>query len=475
MERFIITFSKRVRYVLRGDRMAHRLFGTNGIRGIFNDELTPEYATELGLAIGSCYADGKVVVGCDSRTSSFLLSRAVIAGLLSTGCTVHDAGPAPTPAIQFAVRCYRLDGAVIVTASHNPPEYNGIKVVAKDGVEIARDEEETIEARFFQKAYRRGAWDALGSHYIFPTIIDAYKEAVKKQVDAKAISAKRFKVVVDPANSVGALSTPHLLRELGCELVSINAHLDGTFPGRLPEPKPETLGGLAATVKAVGADLGVAHDGDADRCVFVDETGVVCLGDRTGALMLDYLLPRHPDATVVTPISSSRIIEDVTHHRGATLVWTKVGSTTVSKRMQGLNAVLGLEDNGGLFYAPHQPVRDGALAASLMLEILAKRDRPLSELLQDLPQYSIVKERVECPNELKPAVLRGVVARTNGLKRQTLDGVKVFYEDGSVLIRPSGTEAIYRVYAEANDERRAKEIAAWGLSLVNGCLEAASG
>lgn len=451
--------------------MTHRLFGTNGIRGIFNKELTPEFTTELGLAIGSYFTDSKIVVGYDSRTSSFLLSRAVISGLLSTGCSVHDAGYAPTPAIQFAVRHYHLDGAVIVTASHNPPEYNGIKVVAKDGVEIARYEEEVIEARYFKKNYRRGAWDALGSYYLFPTIIDTYEEAVKSKIDVEAVRAKRFKVVVDPANSVGSLSTPHILRDLGCELISINAHLDGTFPGRLPEPKPETLGALAVTVKAVDADLGVAHDGDADRCIFVDETGVVCSGDRTGALIVDYLLLRHSSATVVTPISSSQIIADITLRRGAKLVWTKVGSTTVSKRMQELNAVIGLEDNGGLFYAPHQPVRDGGFAASLMLEILAKSEQTLSELLKDLPQYTVIKERVECPNKLKQAVLRGIIARTNGLNRQTLDGVKVFYEDGSVLIRPSGTEAIYRVYAEAKDERRAKEIAVWGLSLVNQCLE----
>jgi len=442
------------------------LFGTNGIRGVVNEDLTPEFITKIGVALGTYFGRSDIILGCDSRTSNGILSRAVAAGLASAGTNVYDAGLAPTPALQFAVKYFKMDGAVIITASHNPPEYNGVKVVADDGVEIPREEEVKIEEIFFRERFGRKGWDELGRISGFSGVIEAYMEAVRSHVDTSAIEARRFKVVVDPANSVGVIVTPYLLRELGCEVVTINSHLDGHFPGRLPEPKPETLGGLSVAVKAFGADLGIAHDGDADRCLFVDEKGNVCLGDRTGAIIIDYVLEKNPRSIVVTPISSSKMVEDIVRKRGSEINWTTVGSTQVSKEMLKLNSIIGMEDNGGIFYGPHQPVRDGAMAAVLMLEILAKRDKPLSELVASLPRYHIIKERLDCPNERKQRVLEELLDATKNYNRTTIDGVKVFFDDGSVLIRPSGTEAIYRVYAEAKEERRAREIADWGVSLV---------
>ena len=445
---------------------SHILFGTNGIRGIVNEELTPEFVTEVGIAVGTYFNAGKILIGCDSRTSSLLFVRSAIAGLTSAGCDVYDVGYAPTPAIQFAVKHFKMDGAVIITASHNPPEYNGIKVAADDGVEIPREEEVKIEEIFFDRKFNRKEWNKLGKAVSFPGILDVYKEAIKRHIDAEAIGEKHFKVVIDPANSVGVLVTPYLLRELGCDVITINAQLDGNFPGRLPEPKPETLGELAETVKATGADLGIAHDGDADRCFFVDELGNICLGDETGAIIVDYILQRFPNSVVVTPISSSRMLEDIIQRRGAELLWTEVGSTTVSKKMQEVNSVISIEDNGGVFYTPHQPVRDGALASALMLEILAKSNKTLSQLVDQLPKYFIIKERIDCPNEEKQTVLEKLLKQTENYNRITIDGVKIFFEDSSVLIRPSGTEAIYRVYVEAKDEERARELTNWGVSLV---------
>jgi phosphomannomutase/phosphoglucomutase len=442
------------------------LFGTNGIRGIVNEELTPEFVTEVGIAVGTYFNAGNILIGCDSRTSSILFTRSAVSGLASAGCNIYEVGYAPTPAIQFAVKHFKMDGAVIITASHNPPEYNGIKVVASDGVEIPREEEVKIEETFFKKKFSRRKWNELGKAVSFPGILDVYKEAIKKHIDSEAIREKNFKVVIDPANSVGALVTPYLLRELGCSVITINAQLDGNFPGRLPEPKPKTLGGLAKTVRATGADLGIAHDGDADRCFFVDELGNICLGDKTGTIIIDYILQRFPNSVVVTPISSSRMLEDIVKRRGSELLWTEVGSTMVSKRMKEVNSVIGMEDNGGIFYAPHQPVRDGALASALMLEVLANSNRTLSQMIDQLPKYFIIKERIDCPNERKQKVLEKLLKQTENYRRITVDGVKVFFEDGSVLMRPSGTEAIYRVYVEAKDEERAREIANWGISLV---------
>ena len=442
------------------------LFGTNGIRGIINEDLTPEFITKIGIAIGTYFGRENILLGYDARTSNNILSKAIAAGMASTGTNVYDVGLAPTPALQFAVKHFKMGGAVIITASHNPPEYNGLKVVAGDGIEIPREEEVKIEEILFNERFSRRKWDELGNISSFSGIIKVHKDAVKSHINETVIKEKRFKVVIDTANSVGVLVTPYLLRELGCEVTTINAHLDGHFPGRLPEPKAETLGKLSAAVKALGADLGIAHDGDADRCIFVDEGGDICLGDRTGAIIIDYILEKHVNSIVVTPISSSKMVEDIVRKNGSIMQWTKVGSTQVSREMLRLKSIIGMEDNGGIFYGLHQPVRDGTMAAALMLEVLAKRAKPLSKLVASLPTYYIIKERLNCSNELKQRVLRGILDATKGYNRTTIDGVKVFFDDGSALIRPSGTEAIYRVYAEAREEKRAKEIADWGVSLV---------
>jgi phosphomannomutase/phosphoglucomutase len=445
------------------------LFGTNGIRGIVNQDMTPELVARIGVAIGTFFGGGDILIGYDGRTSNIFISTAIISGLVSTGCNVYDGGYAPTPALQYSVKHFSMNGAVIITASHNPPEYNGIKVVADDGVEISREEEIKIEDIFFQERFSRTGWNRLGRLTDCPNVIDVYKNAVKNYIDVESIKKERFKVVIDPVNSVGGLVTPSLLKELGCEVVTINAQIDGDF-SRLPEPNSETLGDLSATVKALKADLGVAHDGDADRCVFVDEKGEVCWGDKTGALIVDYLLKRDGKGTVVTPISSSKLLEDIVFQNDSKLLWTRVGSTIVTKKMQEEEAEIGLEDNGGLFYASHQPVRDGPFAALIMLEILAKKRQTLSVLIDKLPLYFLIKERIICPNEKKSSVLAKILEETDGTNRLTIDGVKIFFDDGSVLMRPSGTEAVYRVYAEAKDENRAKEIAKWGVQLVKNAL-----
>ncbi|MCL6578637.1 MAG: phosphoglucosamine mutase [Candidatus Bathyarchaeota archaeon] len=436
-----------------------RLFGTNGIRGLANKELTPEIAIKIGCAIGTFFKRGTLIVGYDARTSSPMLAKAVISGLNATGCNVLLAGMAPTPALQYAVKRQRTDGAVIITASHNPPEYNGIKVVWNDGIELSREQEIQIEKIFFQETIRYAEWNSLGETQELPGIIDDYVEAIKTHVDVTKITKKHYHIVVDAANSVGNLAVPRLLRDLGCKITTLNGNIDGTFPGRLPEPRLENLNDLALTVKAVGADLGVAYDGDADRSIFVDEKGEIYWGDKTFALIEKYFLQDNPGEKIVTPVSSSTLIKDVADAYGGELVWTKVGSVTVAQTMKKLKAKLGGEENGGVFYGPHQSVRDGAMTTALILDIMARTGEKLSKLLGDLPQYFIEKGKVECPETLKEAVLKKLTAQVKGLKISTIDGVKIWFEDKStILVRPSGTEPIYRLYAEAKSERKALEL-----------------
>ena len=436
-----------------------KLFGTNGIRGVVNKELTPEMAINVGSSIGTFFGRKNLLVGHDARTSGPMFARAVIAGLTATGCNVFFAGMAPTPALQYAVKNHGMDGGVIITASHNPPEYNGIKVIWNDGIEISHEQEIEIENIYFESETVFAEWDKLGTTHELPGVNDEYIEAIKKHVNVAKIAEKHYHVVVDAANSVGGLTAPRLLRDLGCKVTSINANIDGTFPGRLPEPRPENLKEIALTVKAVGADLGVAFDGDADRSIFVDENGEIYWGDKTFALIEKHFLEENPNAKIVTPVSSSTLVKDIADAYKGEIVWTKVGSVTVSQKMKELKAELGGEENGGVFYGPHQAVRDGAMTTALIMEIMAETGEKLSKLIAEQPQYFIEKGKVECPEDKKEKVLEKLLEKVKGANVSTIDGVKIWFEDKSaILVRPSGTEPVYRLYAEAKNQEKALKL-----------------
>jgi len=436
-----------------------KLFGTNGIRGLVNKELTPEMAVKIGSAIGTFFGKKNLLVGHDARTSGTMFSRAVISGLTATGCNVFFTGMAPTPALQFAVKNHKMDGGVIITASHNPPEYNGIKAIWSDGIEVSHEQETEIEKIYFEDKIQFAEWNKLGSVHELSSINDEYIEAMKTHVNVAKIAQKHFHVVVDAANSVGGLTAPILMRDLGCKITSLNANIDGTFPGRMPEPRPENLAELSKTVKALGADLGVAFDGDADRSIFVDETGQINMGDKTFAVVVKHFLIENPNSRIVTPVSSSTLIKDTADAYKGEIVWTKVGSVTVSQKMKEIGAKLGGEENGGVFYGPHQAVRDGAMTTALLLNIMAETGQTLSQLIAEQPQYFIEKGKVECSDDRKPKLLSKLLEQLKGMNINTLDGAKIWFDDKSaILLRPSGTEPTFRMYAEAKTQERALEL-----------------
>jgi phosphomannomutase / phosphoglucomutase len=400
-----------------------------------------------------------LLVGHDARTSGSMFSKAIIAGLTATGCNVFFAGMASTPALQYAVKNRRMAGGVIITASHNPPEYNGIKVIWKDGIEISHEQETEIENIYFQNKPLLAKWNKLGAKHELTLVNKDYIEAIKKHVNPPKIVEKNYHVVVDAANSVGGLATPQLLRELGCKVTTINANIDGTFPGRMPEPRPENLQDMSAIVKAVGADLGVAFDGDADRSIFVDENGEIYWGDKTFAIVEKQFLIENPNSKIVTAVSSSTLIKDVAEAYKGEIVWTKVGSVTVSQTMKEVNAKLGGEENGGVFYGPHQAVRDGAMTTALILSIMAKTGKKLSELIAEQPQYFLEKGKVQCSEDKKEKVHKKLLEQVKGENVSTIDGVKIWFEDKSaILVRPSGTEPTYRLYAEAKTQEKALKL-----------------
>jgi len=436
-----------------------KLFGTNGIRGLVNKELTSEMVISIGSAIGTFFKEGKLIVGHDARTSGPMFSQAIISGLMATGCNVFFAGLAPTPALQYAVKNHKMSGGIIITASHNPPEYNGIKVIWKDGIEISQDQEKQIEKIFLEKTQLLAKWNELGLKHELLGINTEYIEAIKKHVDQSLIIEKKFHVVVDAGNSVGGKTAPYLLQELGCKVTTLNANIDGTFPGRLPEPRPETLKNLALTVKAVDADLGVAFDGDADRSIFVDEKGEIHWGDKTFSLIIKHFLIKNPAQKIITPVSSSTLIKDTVVKYNGKLIWTKVGSVTVSQTMKKENANLGGEENGGVFYGPHQAVRDGAMTTALILEIMAITNKSLSLLIGSQPRYFIEKGKVTCIEDKKEKIMHILLQEVKTENITTIDGVKIWFEDESaILIRPSGTEPAIRLYAESKNKEKAKKL-----------------
>ncbi len=443
-----------------------RLFGTNGIRGIVGKDMTADLALDVGKSLGTFLGRGAVALARDTRDSGSMIGRAVGSGLMAVGCDVVDLGVVPTPAAQYYVaRSRGLRGGVVITASHNPREYNGIKAIDPHGMEMSRDEEEAVEAIYFDRRFGEVTWSEIGSIRVDSGAIDRYLAGVQTHLDLESIRRRQFTVVVDPGNGAGTLTTPYLLRALGCRVLTLNGQADGSFPGRLPEPIQEHIGDLMRVVHETGADLGVAHDGDADRAIFVDEKGGFVQGDRSLALLAGAEL-HGKGGVVVTPVSTSSLLDDIVRDAGGTVHRTKVGAPIVARTMFEAGATFGGEENGGVIFPAHQLCRDGAMAVGKMLELLARSPKTLSGLLSELPTYSLRKASVSVPAERRDAVLRAVESLARGQRIETLDGVKIHHPDGWVLVRPSGTEAVFRIYAEAKTASRAEALAAEGTRIV---------
>ena len=447
-----------------------RLFGTFGVRRTANDVLTPEFASRLAASYGSI-VQGTVAIGGDTRTSTPMLKHAITAGLLSSGCDgcdVVDLGILPTPAIQYAVRNY-YDGGIIVTASHNPPKFNGLKFVDEFGIGTPDDMEIAVEEMYFDSEPKRVSWDKIGKVYHNETIIDEYIKETLKRVDVEAIRSRKLKVVVDCGSGAGSYTAPYLLKALGCEVTTLNCQADGFFPGRDPEPIEPNLQDLIATVKDLGADIGLAHDGDADRTICIDEKGNFVLGDKTFALVEKQMLKENNGGIIVTTVATSQAIYDVAEEFGGEVIATAVGDLLVARKLKDTDGLFGGEENGGLIFPDFVYGRDAAMTVAKLLEILAKEDRPFSELVAELPVYYQEKLKIECPDDEKEEVMSKIaeeIKTTTDFELDTTDGVKILKDDGWVIIRPSGTEPIFRCFAESDSMDKAVEMANWGIGLI---------
>ncbi|MGB9370654.1 MAG: phosphoglucosamine mutase [Halobacteriota archaeon] len=439
-----------------------KLFGTNGVRGIVNQDLTPELALRLAMSLGTL-TRGTVAVGQDTRVSGNMLSHAAIAGLLATGCKVINLGIAPTPAVQYFVRD-NADAGIVITASHNPREYNGLKLIAGDGTECGSEGELAVEDVYFKGGLKLADWRETGD-LSDTNVIPAYMDAIMGKVNASDIKKRGFVVAVDTGSGAGSIVTPFLLSKLNCKVTTINAQIDGTFPSRNPEPTEDVLTDLGKIVISNGADLGVAHDGDADRAVFIDEGGNFVNEDVLLAIIVKHVLSKKI-GPVVTPVSSSQRIVDVAEAAGGHVIWTPVGSIYVARMMMQVNAVIGGEGNGGIIFPEHQYCRDGAMTVAKVLEIMTERRKKISELVKEIPKRYMDKTKVTCRD--RDATMQQIRSSVEG-NIDTTDGVKIWYDDGWLLIRPSGTEPIIRIFVEAETKRRARDLLEAGKQLTEGC------
>lgn len=448
---------------------APRLFGTDGIRMVVGREMTPVFVAEVASALGTyLQGSGEVLVARDFRTSSEAMARIVQGSLLMHGISIRDMGAMPTPCLQYNIRALHATMGVTVTASHNPTEFNGIKFTGPEGVEIPRDAEQHIERAVQDRLFVPGTWDRVGTLTLDTEGIRRYQTSILHHVDAPVIRRARLPVVLDPGNGTSAVTSPELLRELGCRLTTLNANPDGYFPGRPSEPTEENLGALRKAVVAFGAALGVAHDGDSDRVAFVDEKGQFLPGDVTLALLAKARLMEQPGGTVVTSVTSSSVVEEVVQAEGGRLEVTRSGSLPVATGILQHHANFGGEENGGYYWPEHQVARDGPMSSAKMIELLVRTGRPLSELVAELPTVRLAKTKTPLPKILKDRVLARarVTLEQEADRLLTLDGLKAYYPGGWLLLRPSGTEPICRVYAEATDQDRAQALMDHGRRLI---------
>jgi phosphomannomutase/phosphoglucomutase len=449
----------RFRDIMTHEDVVPRLFGTNGVRGVVNTEaMDCRFAMRLGMAIGT-FMGGAVVIGSDARTSSEMLKSACAAGMMATGCDVQDCGIVPTPTVQYAVKTDdNIAGGVVITASHNPPEFNGIKCVDMDGTEMARANEEKVEDIFHRRAFSTASWDCVGHSSPRAGAIEDYSEAILALIDRDLIKASGLRVALDCSNGAGANVTPGILERLGVKYVTMNADLNGAFPGHNSEPTPDNAKDLVELVRQGDYDLGIIHDGDADRTIFVDDKGSYMYGDRSLAIAAHYACVDNGGGLVVTTVGSSRCVEDAVTAAGGTVMYTRVGSPVVARAMMEHGAVFGGEENGGLIFPQMQYCRDGAMAAARIIEIIAEHGA-MSEIQYRIPAYSQFKTKTQCPNDRKEAVMKELAVSAEGDRVDMTDGVKIYFDDGWVLVRPSGTEPIVRIFSEASTDSKARAIA----------------
>ncbi len=437
------------------------MISVSGIRGRVGEALTPEVVATFAAGFGAWAsrrgASRQIVVGRDSRVSGPLFHRVVLSALESVGCTVIDIGLTTTPTCQLAVEFHHAAGGLMISASHNPVEWNALKFIGPSGMFLENAEGQEMRA-LVDAGIPRATWDALGHVEMDDRAVERHLDRVLAipYLDVDGIRAQKFSVALDCCRGAGAIIMPELLARLGCQVTAINLETDGRFP-RSPEPVAENLGELERLVADSGASIGFAVDPDVDRLALVSEAGRAIGEDFTLALAARLVL-RHRRGPLVTNLSTSRIMEDVASTAGVEVVRSPVGEINVAVRMRDERAPIGGEGNGGVILPEVHLGRDAPVGAALILQLLHEEQRPLSAIVAELPAYVIVKEKLDRPNASLATVYEALRAAFPDAAADTQDGLRLSWADRWVHVRPSGTEPIVRVIAEAPTDQEAQEL-----------------
>ena len=448
-----------------------KLFGSSGVRGLVNVDLTPTLACNVGLAVASHAKARKALVARDTRVSGSMLEGALVSGLLAGGVDVVLVGVVPTPVLAYLTRALKADVGFMITASHNPPMYNDIKIFDGDSLAYADESQGAVEKIVAEKNFRRADWRGLGEASI-ADVSSLYVEMVRKAVTLR----KRWRVIVDPGCGATFNVAPAILKDVGCRVTALNAQADGFFPARSSEPTAESLKDLARVVKGIGADVGIAFDGDGDRVAFIDDNGGFVDFDRSLAAYAAYALKRNGGGTVVTNVEASMCVEKMAEAQGGKVVRTRVGDIYVSEAMKRSDAVFGGEPCGAWVHPRFHYCPDGPLSAVLILKALEEEDKSLREFVAEVPEYVTLRENIACRNDLKhEAVARIEKAITSAFPEftgfSTVDGVRVALKNGWLLIRASGTEPLIRLTVEGESLKAANDIMKKGTALIKEHVE----
>lgn len=459
------------------------MFGTFGYRDIAGKRINTTVVSFIARAYYDVFKPKTVTVASDTRRSSEALRLAVISALIERGADVHDLGVVPTPVAQHYTR-RNTDGGIIITASHNPPEYNGIKLVDSNGIGIPK--EDTIQiidqvnkfivsiktSKNIEEVIMNSTVFANNNTYSGKIIkADAVQPYEKSILDFVGYPNKKLTIVFDASNATARQIIPDILRSLGMRVFTVNTDLDPDFTWRNPEPSPENISYLTKIVQDIGADFGVAVDGDADRAIFIDEKGNFIQGDKTFALITKYILEnlrngniKGYEPRVVTTFATSEAIKKVAEENGAEVIITKIGDPYVSRKILETNAVIGGEENGGVMFPWHVLGRDSGMTIATIIKILSEGTETLSELISELPHYYQDKKKLYGHVDYKK--LTKVLDEIN-IEYEHFDGVKIRTKKGWVLIRNSGTEPVTRIFAEATDEESLQKLIQLGTEAVN--------
>jgi phosphoglucosamine mutase len=450
-----------------------KLFGSSGVRATVNVALTPVLVAKIGLAIATLSKPEKVLVGRDTRVSGLMIENALVSSFLAAGVRVNCLGVVPTPVLAYLTRKLKADVSVMITASHNPPQYNGMKIFNHEGVAYGEERQMRIERIVKNEEFRLADWQETGD----VSLIDEdgfYIKMMRKTVKL----SKKWHVAVDPGCGATCYLAPTLLKGLGCKVTAINAQPDGFFPSRIPEPNAESLMSLGNIVRDLEADSGIAYDGDGDRVAFVDEEGCFVDFDRILAAYSARVVRGNSGGAVVTNVEASMCVEKMVEACGGKVVRTRVGDVYVAEAIKQHNAVFGGEPCGAWIHPQCHYCPDGMLSSVLLLKALEEEDEKLSEFVSDIPQYHTLRENVACKNETKYSIMQEVEKALKlffPLYRQvsTVDGVRFAVQDGWVLVRASGTEPLLRLTVEGESLKAAKQIMDKSITLVKGFTEEA--